>query len=167
MYSATLDTPHDLLINGSSNSNNSIHSEQKSCRPPLSTPPVPVLTPYTLTSLFFVQKTYTANSVLYDSKHAARVACGVAHAGRNITLASKCNDLGLRSEDKIYISIHHVYGHAGNAGNECADIAASFGTNGFVPECKVPSFWPTRQFFLQRFFQRSPLSDPQSRLMLV
>ena len=30
--------------------------------------------------------------ILYDSKHAARVALGVAHAGNNIALACRCND---------------------------------------------------------------------------
>ena len=32
------------------------------------------------------------------------------------------------------------FGHAGNAGNECADVAAAFGLNGFTSECNVPSF---------------------------
>ena len=77
--------------------------------------------------------------ILNDSKHAARVALGVAHACRNIALASKCNELILRSKDKIYVSIHHVFGHAGNAGNECADIAASCGMHGLISDCNVPS----------------------------
>ena len=34
------------------------------------------------------------------------------------------NDLVLLSKDKFYISIHHVFGHAGNARNACADIVA-------------------------------------------
>ena len=87
--------------------------------------------------------------ILYDSKHAARVAPGVARARRNIALANKCNDLVLRWKGKFH-TVHHVFGHAGNAGNECADSAASLGLRGFVSEDNVPSFWPDRRFFVQR-----------------
>ena len=66
-------------------------------------------------------------------------------ARRNIALANKCNDLVLRSIKRFYISVHRVSGHAGNAGHECADIAAYLGT-----ECNVPSFSHTREFSLQR-----------------
>ena len=78
--------------------------------------------------------------ILHDSKHAARVARGVAHARRNIILAFRCNDSVLRSKDKFYISIHHVFGHAGN---ECADTAAPFGTKGFISQCNAPTFSET------------------------
>ena len=109
--------------------------------------------------------------ILYDSKHGARVALGVAHGRRNICLAGRCIDLVLRSKDNFYISIHHVFGHAGSAGNECADVAASFGMCGFVSECNVPSF---SQFLVQRFLYTVPLCyshpeclhDAQSRLLL-
>ena len=74
-----------------------------------------------------------------SSQHATRVALGVAHARRNIALASSCSDLILRAKGKFYISIIHVFGHAGKPGNECADIAASFGMNGFISECNVSS----------------------------
>ena len=76
--------------------------------------------------------------ILYDSKHAARMALGVARAKRNIDLKS-CNDLLLRAKNRIFASVHHVFGHAGNAGNECADIAASFGTSGFISERNTPA----------------------------
>ena len=39
--------------------------------------------------------------ILYDSEHAARVALGVAHTRKNIVLASRCNDLFLRSKGKL------------------------------------------------------------------
>ena len=65
----------------------------------------------------------------------ARVTLGVAHAERNIGLARRCNELQLR----------HVFGHAGNAGNECADGAASLGMRGFISENNVPDFGP-REF---------------------
>ena len=61
-----------------------------------------------------------------DSKHAARVTLGVAHARRNIALARKCNELLLRSRYFFHIWFHHVFSHEGNADNECADAAASW-----------------------------------------
>ena len=33
-------------------------------------------------------------------------------------MAGRCNDLILRSKDKFYISIHHVFGQGSNAGND-------------------------------------------------
>ena len=37
--------------------------------------------------------------IFYDSRHAAHIALGVAHARRNISLGSRCNDSVLRSDD--------------------------------------------------------------------
>ena len=69
--------------------------------------------------------------ILHDSKHAARVTLGVAHAQRNIALAQKYNELVLRSKG-MRISSHHVFSHAVNTGNECVVIAASLpGHEGF------------------------------------
>ena len=45
-------------------------------------------------------------------------------------------------------AVHHVLGHAGNAGNECADSTTSLGLRGFVSEDNVP--WPDRRFVAQR-----------------
>ena len=86
--------------------------------------------------------------ILYDSKHVARVALGVAHGCWNIALANKCNDLDLRSKGKSHIAVHHVLGHAGNAANECAERTASLGLRGFVSEDNTP--WPDRRFVAER-----------------
>ena len=72
-----------------------------------------------------------------------------------INLANRCNALLLRNKDRIFISVHHVFGHASNAGNECADIAAPFGTNGFMSECNTPAWWPIRHFRVQELFQEA------------
>ena len=61
---------------------------------------------------------------------------------------NKCNDLDVRSKGKSHIAVHHVLGHAGNAGNECADSTTSLGLRGFVSEDNVP--WPDRRFVAQR-----------------
>ena len=103
--------------------------------------------------------------ILYESKHAARMALGLALAKKNINLANRCDDLLLRTKNKIFISVHHVYGPAGNAGNECADIAVSFGTSGFISECDTPAWWLTRQFQVQELSQENRrLSDVEEYL---
>ena len=72
----------------------------------------------------------------------------LAHARKNITLANRCNDLVLRSKGTFHITVHHVFGHAGNAGNECADCAASFGLRGHVSRDNIPSLWPDRRLLI-------------------
>ena len=46
----------------------------------------------------------------------------------------------LRLKCNSHVSAHHVFCHAGNAGNECADVAASLGMRGFISENNVPIF---------------------------
>ena len=77
--------------------------------------------------------------ILYDPTHAARVALGVAHARNNIALANRCNDFVFRSKGKFHVAVHHVFGHAGNAWNGCADCAASLGSRGLVSHDNLPS----------------------------
>ena len=91
--------------------------------------------------------------ILFDSKHAARVTVGTAHAKKNLSLARTCNELLLRLTCNFHVSVHHVSGHAGNTGDECADAAASLGMRGFVSVNNVPVFWPERGLFGQRLFE--------------
>ena len=65
--------------------------------------------------------------ILCDSKHAASVTIGTAHARRYISSAHTCNRLSVRLKCNFHVSAHHAHGHAGNIGNECADAAASLG----------------------------------------
>ena len=84
--------------------------------------------------------------ILYNSKHVARVAFGVAHAGgRNIALANRCIDLFFRSKGKFHVTIHRVFG---NIGNGCADCAASQGLRGLVSQDNLPSFWSDRRLLI-------------------
>ena len=45
--------------------------------------------------VFFIARGESVR-ILFDSKHAAHVTLGVAHARRHIALARKCNELVLR-----------------------------------------------------------------------
>ena len=73
------------------------------------------------------------------------------HAGRNTAVASQCNELVLRFMGNFYFSIHHVSGHVGDAGNECADIAVSFGMHGIIFECNASFFWLDIPFSFETF----------------
>ena len=79
--------------------------------------------------------------ILFRSKHAARVTLGVAHAKKNIALARRCNELLCRLKCNVHLSAHHVFRHAGNAGNECAGAAPSLGMRYFISENNVPLFY--------------------------
>ena len=46
------------------------------------------------------------------------------------------------------LAVHHVCGPAGNAGNECADCAASMGLRGFVSHDNIPSPGPDSRLLL-------------------
>ena len=48
--------------------------------------------------------------ILYDSKHAARVTIGIAHAKINIALARTCNELLFQLKCNFHVSAHHVFG---------------------------------------------------------
>ena len=78
---------------------------------------------------------------------------GVADAKRYIQLANTCNALLLNAKYRIFISVRHVFSHAGNVGNECADIAASCGTHGSISEFNNPARWPERGFRVRKLFQ--------------
>ena len=69
--------------------------------------------------------------IFYDSKHAARLALRVAHAKRNIAHSHAFDTHQLKAGSTEYISVNNVFSHAGNVGDEWADIAASLGTHCF------------------------------------
>ena len=73
---------------------------------------------------------------------------------RTFSLARTFNELLLRLTNNVHASSHHVYGHAGNTGNECADAAVSLGREKLsVSENNVPIFWPEEVFQFNAFFE--------------
>ena len=69
--------------------------------------------------------------IFYDSKHAAGVCLGTIQARSHVQLALTC---------------HHVYGHAWNLGNECADHAAALGLLGFISSHNDATRWCRHNF---------------------
>ena len=69
-----------------------------------------------------------------------------------------CNDLLLRAKNRIFISVHHVFGHVGIAGNECADIAASFGTVVLSPNVTPWRGAPSGTFASRKCFKKTIVS---------
>ena len=67
-----------------------------------------------------------------DSKHAAKVALGVPHARKNVTLGNASHALTLQA----------IKSHAANAVNECADLAASLRTFGLTSNFYDGDRWP-------------------------
>ena len=86
---------------------------------------------------------------LYDSKHAAGVVLGVAHARRIIALANDCYDLVLRSKGnfRLLFIMCNVFGHADNAGNALTVLLpwvqqASFLKTASCPACPTDWLFP-------------------------
>ena len=66
-----------------------------------------------------------------DSKHAAGVCLGTIQARSHVQLALACQRPTLCVQHRLRLTMHHVYGHTGNLGNECADHAAALGSRCF------------------------------------
>ena len=88
--------------------------------------------------------------ILFDSKHAARVTPGVAHAKSYIALPRRCSELLVRLKCNIHAFCPSFFykSLAGNAGNECADVAASLGMRGFISDQQRSSSFGLREIFL-------------------
>ena len=69
---------------------------------------------------------------LYDSKHVAGVCLGTIHARTHVQLGHSCQQLLLKVQHRLRFTMKHIYSHAENLGNECADHAAALGAFGLV-----------------------------------
>ena len=73
-----------------------------------------------------------ANSIFFDSKHAAGVCLGTIQAFTHVQLALACQQSVLKVQYRLRLTMQHVYDHSGNLGKECADHASALETFGFV-----------------------------------
>ena len=83
--------------------------------------------------------------VFYDSKHAVGV-CGTIQARTHMQLALSCHQSLLKVQHRLRLTMHHVYGHAGNLGNECADHAAALCALGLVSSHNLSTRWTHHSF---------------------
>ena len=58
----------------------------------------------------------------------------------------------LKVQHWLRLTMHHVYGHTGNLGNDCADHAAALGTFGLVSNHNVSTRWVRHNFDTSVFF---------------
>ena len=84
--------------------------------------------------------------IYYDSKHAAGVCLGTVQARTHVQLALACQQSMLKVQQRLWLTMHHVYGHTGNQGNECADHAAALGTFGLASNHNLSTRWVRHHF---------------------
>ena len=84
--------------------------------------------------------------VFYDSKHAAGVCLGTIHARTHVQLGHSCQQLLLKVQRRLRFTMQHVYSHAENFGNECADHAAALGAFGLVSKHNLSTRWARQSF---------------------
>ena len=82
----------------------------------------------------------------YDSKHAAGVCLGTIHARTHVQVGLSCQRLLLKVQLKLRFTMQHVYSHAENLGNECADHAAALGSFGLVSNHNLATCWAHHSF---------------------
>ena len=82
----------------------------------------------------------------YDSKHAAGVCLGTNHARTHVQLGSSCQQLLLKVQHRLQFTMQHVYSHAENLGNECADHAVALGAFGLVSNHNLSTRWARHSF---------------------
>ena len=84
--------------------------------------------------------------ICYDSKHAAGVCLGTTQARSLVQLALACQRSTLCVQHRLRLTVHHVYGHAGNLGNECANHAAALGSLGLISSRNDAARWGRHNF---------------------
>ena len=84
--------------------------------------------------------------IYYDSKHAAGVCLGTIQARTHVQLALACQQSMICAQQRLRLTMQHVYGHGGNPCNECADHDAALGTVGLTSSHNVATRWIHNNF---------------------
>ena len=75
--------------------------------------------------------------MFHDSRHAASICLGTVQSRASVHLGLACQRLSLRIELRLRFTTQHIYSHAQNLGNECADHNAALGT---LVWCQIKTF---------------------------
>ena len=81
-----------------------------------------------------------------DSKHAAGVCFCTILTRTHVQLGLSCQQLLLKVQHKVRFTLQHVYSHAENLGNECADHAAALGAFCLVSQHNLSTRWARHSF---------------------
>ena len=87
-----------------------------------------------------------------DSKHAAGVCLGTTLTRTHVQLGLSCQRLLLKVQHKLRFTLQHVYSHAENLGNECADHAAALGAFCLVSNQNLSTGWARHSFDSALYF---------------
>ena len=79
--------------------------------------------------------------IYYDSMHAGGICLCTIQARTHVQLALACQQSMIRAQQRLRLTMQHVYGHGGNLGNECADHAAARDTFGLISSHNVATRW--------------------------
>ena len=70
--------------------------------------------------------------VFYDSKHAANVCMGTIQSRTNVRLGMTSQQCLVQAQLRLRITMHRIFSHGQNVGNERADHAAALGALGLT-----------------------------------
>ena len=84
--------------------------------------------------------------IFCDSTHAAGICLGTIQARSHVQVPLACQRYTLCVQHRLRLTMHHVYGHAGNLGNECADHAAALGSLGLISSHNDAARWGRHNF---------------------
>ena len=71
---------------------------------------------------------------------------GTIQARTHVQLALACQQAPIHAKRRLRLTMHHVYGHGGNLGNECAGHAAALGTFGLISSHNIATRWVHHNF---------------------
>ena len=83
---------------------------------------------------------------LDDSKHPASICLATVQTRANVSVGLTCQRLLLKIQLRMRFTMQHIYSHAQNLGNECADHAAALGAFGIVSNHNIRTRWTHPSF---------------------
>ena len=78
--------------------------------------------------------------------HAVGTCLGTIQARTHVQLALACQQSMIHAQNRLRLTMQHVFGHGGNLGNECADHATALGTFGLTSSHNVATRWIHHNF---------------------